>query len=124
MSSLSSTPEWPLHLIGQVAGGGPYEALVTLRDSAGNVVVDREEYISESIPFASRVKVTFDSFASLSIAHVQVRARIGSVWMEDEVINSNGSVTVMVEYPVAGSHALLIISLASGRALIVTAAIL
>ncbi|KAF4728893.1 hypothetical protein FOZ63_011888, partial [Perkinsus olseni] len=70
-----------------IAGGGPYEALVTLRDSAGNVVTDPEEYIAESIPFESRVKV---------------RARIGEVWMEDEVINSNGSVTVKVTYPVAG----------------------
>ncbi|KAF4740413.1 hypothetical protein FOZ63_034058, partial [Perkinsus olseni] len=70
-----------------IAGGGPYEALVTLRDSAGNVVTDPGEYIAESIPFESRVKV---------------RARIGEVWMKDEVINSNGSVTVKVTYPVAG----------------------
>ncbi|KAF4681334.1 hypothetical protein FOZ60_012242, partial [Perkinsus olseni] len=65
-----------------IAGGGPYEALVTLRDSAGNVVTDPEEYIAGSIPFESRVK--------------------REVWMEDEVINSNGSVTVKITYPVAG----------------------
>ncbi|KAF4656706.1 hypothetical protein FOL47_008807 [Perkinsus chesapeaki] len=69
-----------------IAGGGPYEALVTLRDSAGNLITDADSYISENIPFESRVKV---------------RAIIGEEWMEEGMINSNGTVTLMIKYTVA-----------------------